>query len=208
MDHPNPDKPRTRLALLATLSDLHNEPVSYDLASLQTIVTELAPDLLCAEITREMWEGGELSQAAIEVREALAPVVSVTDVVLVPVAPDNGRFADFAPGSGRRRGMVRTFDRMLQWGQRRANTHEAVNGKWFEAFCHPLCRMTEWSWTADKREAWDEQNKMIVANIMRAVRRDSGRRVLVAVQCQRIHKLEPLLKQYKDELEIVNYWEL
>jgi hypothetical protein len=28
------------------------------------------------------------------------------------------------------------------------------------------------------------------------------------VQCQRIHKLEPLLKQHEDELEIVNYWEL
>ncbi len=204
----DPENPPTRLALLATISDLHNEPVSYDLKSLQSIITELAPDLLCAEITREMWEGEDLSQAALEVREALAPVVAATDVVLVPIAPNGHRFADFAPDSGWRRGMVRAFDRMLQWGQRKANTPEAVNGMWFESFCHPLCWMTEWSWTADKREAWDEQNKMIADNIIRAVRRDSGRRVLVAVQCQRIHILVPMLKKYGDELEIVDYWNL
>jgi hypothetical protein len=201
-------KPRTRLALLATLSDLHREPISYDLASLATLVTELSPDLLCAEITQEMWEGGALSETAVEVREALAPIVAATDVVLVPVAPSSDRFADFAPERGWRRGMVRRFDRFLQWGQRRADTPEAINGIWFESFCHPLCLMTEWSWTAEKRAAWHEQNKLIADNIMAAVRRDNGRRVLVAVQCQRIHKLVPLLKTYSDELEIVDFWNL
>lgn len=200
--------PRTRLAILATISDLHREPVSYDLAALARLVTDLAPDLLCAEITREMWEGGDLTRTAVEVREALAPVVAATDVVLVPVASGNDRFADFAPERGWRRGMVRAFDRMLQWGQRRADTPEAINGVWFESFCHPLCVFTEWSWTAEMRAAWEEQNKLIAENIMAVVRRDYGRRVLVAVQCQRIHKLEPLLKQHEDELEIVNYWEL
>jgi hypothetical protein len=198
----------TRLALLATLSNLHVEPVSYDLASLQTIITKLDPDLLCADITRPMCEGGDLSQAAIEVREALAPVVAATDVVLIPIAPDGSRFADFAPEKGWRRSLVRSFDRMLQWGQRQADTPEAVNGPFFELFCHPLCLMTEWSWTAGQRRAWQAQNKIIADNILQAVRQDSGRRVLVAVQCQRIHQLEPLLKQYANELDIVDYWEL
>jgi hypothetical protein len=198
----------TRLALLATLSDLHKEPVSYDLASLQTIVTKTDPDLLCAEITREMWEGSDLSQAAIEVREALTPVVAATDVVLVPIAPDGSRFDDYAPKAGWRRSLVWTFDKVLQWGQRQADTPEAVNGRFFETFCHPLCLVTEWSWTADKRRAWHKQNQIIAGNIMNAVRRDSGRRILVAVQCQRIHKLEPLLKAHADEVEIVDYWNL
>jgi hypothetical protein len=208
LEHPNPNKPRTRLALLATLSDLHHEPVSYDLTSLRAIVTELAPDLLCAEITRQMWEGGDLSQAAVEVREALALVVEATDVVLVPVAPDAHRFADFAPEAGWRRGLVQVIDRALRWGQLRADTPEAINGRLFEAFCHPLCRLTERSWTAEQRIAWDEQNRIIVDNIMRAARRDAGRRILVAVQCQRIHKLEPLLKEYGEELEIVEFSKL
>ncbi len=201
-------KQRTRLALLSTLSDLHCEPVSYDLASLAALVAELAPDLLCAEITREVWEGGGLSPAAVEVREALAPVVAATDVVLVPVAPDSDRFADFAPEAGWRQGMSHTFERMLRWGQRKADRPKAINEPLFEMFCHSLCVMTEWSWTAEMRAAWHEQNKLIADNIIEAVRRDNGRRVLVAVQCQRTHKLEPLLKAYAGELEIVDYWNL
>jgi len=196
---------RTRLALLATLSDLHHDPVNYDLDRLRAIVTNLAPDLLCAEITREIWEGEDLSQAAVEIREALVPVVEATDVVLIPVAPNSDRFADFAPEFGWRRGLVQAIDRALRWGQRQANTPEAVNGKLFEKYCHPLCLLTERAWTAEQRRAWDEQNKLIADYIFRAIRRDAGRRVLVAVQCQRIHKLGPLLKAHKDELEIVDF---
>jgi hypothetical protein len=199
---------RTRLAFLATLSDLHHGPVSYDMASLQAVVADLSPDLLCAEITRKMWEGGDLSQAAVEVREALAPVVEATDVVLVPVAPSGDRFADFAPNAGWRRGLVQSIDRALRWGQRQADTPEAINGKLFEAFCHPLCRLTELSWTAGQRKAWDEQNKTIAGNIMQAVRRDVGRRVLVVVQCQRIHKLSTLLQPYREELDMVQFSKL
>lgn len=201
-------KQRTRLAVLATLADLHCELVSYDLVSLRTLVADLAPDLLCAEVTRETWEGDDLSQAAVEVRDALVQVVEVTDVVLVPVAPDADRFADFAPEVGWQHGFVRTIDRALRWGQRKADTPEAINGTLFEAFCHPLCRLTEWSWTAEKRRAWTEQNRIIADNIIQAVERDSRRRVLVAVQCQRIHKLVPLLKRRDDLIELVKFTEL
>jgi hypothetical protein len=199
------EKVRARLALLGTMSDLHCEPVAYDLTRLAAIVAEVAPDLLCAEITRGMWEGGDLSAAAVEVREALAPVVAASDVVLVPVAPSAARFKDFAPENGWRAEMVRTFDRLLRWGQRRAGTPEAINGSLFGAFCHTVCHLTEWSWSAAERAAWNEQNEAIMANIMQAVGRDPGRRVLVAVQCQRLHKLEPLLRPYKDEVTLVPY---
>jgi hypothetical protein len=202
------EKPETRLALLATLSELHSEPIAYDLQCLRDLVVELAPDLLCAEITREMWEGGDLSAAAIEVRDALAPTVASTDTVLVPVAPSADRFHDFAPDGGWRRDLVHTYDRILRWGQQRANSPEAVNGPLFEAFCHPLCVLTEMTWTAEKRAAWTVQNEQIAENVLRAVARDPGRRVLVAVQCQRIHKLEPLLEAGASQIKLVNYWEL
>ena len=198
----------SRVALLGTMSELHREPVPYDLARLRAIAADLAPDLLCAEITRDMWEGGELSQAALEVREALAPVVAATDVVLVPVAPSPQRFADFVPEAGWQRQMVQTFDSLLRWGQRRAGTPQAVNGSLFGAFCHTVCALTEWSWSAAERQAWNEQNEIIATNIVRAVRRDPGRRVLVTVQCQRIHKLRPLLLRRDELLELVAFDEL
>ena len=197
--------PLSRLAFLGTISELHLEPVSYDLARLGAIVADLSPDLLCAEITRAMWEGGELLHAAVEVREALAPVVAATDVVLVPVAPSAPRFADFAPEAGWRKQMVQTFDSLLRWGQRQAGTAEAVNGAAFGAFCHTVCKLTEWSWSAAERDAWNEQNEIIATNILEAVQRDPGRRVLVAVQCQRVHKLETLLARHDRVLEVVGF---
>ena len=199
---------QTRLAILGTMSDLHKQPISYDLACLQKIVAEISPDLLCAEITVADWEREDLSRAALEVREALTPVIASTDIVLIPVAPTLERYADFTPDSGWRRRIVRTFDRLLRWGQIRADDAPTVNGPWFGAFCHTICLLTESLWTADDRAKWEKQNQELVENIVRAVRRDSGRRVLVTVQCQRLHRLLPLLETHDDLFKIVGYQNL
>ncbi len=195
----------SRLAVLGTLSELHRQPIAYDLACLRRLVTEAAPDILCAEITREAWEAGDPSQTPVEVREALAPVEAATDIVLVPVAPTPRQYADFAPEAGWRRQVVKVFDHLLQWGQRRANRPETINGLLFGAFCHTVCWLIERTWTMDERLAWEAQNQAIGDNILQAVRRDPGRRVLVAVQCQRLHRLVPLLHAHADMIEIVNY---
>lgn len=195
----------SRLAFLATISNLHAEPLTYDLACLRELVAHLEPDLLCVEITPEMWSGGELSQATVEVRDALAPIAAATNVVIVPVTPSPQRFADFAPHSGWRRSLVQSFEQAIRWGQRTADHPETINGPWFEAFCHTVCALTEMTMTAGERLAWNAQNQTIAENILQAVRRDPGRRVLAAVQCQRIHKLEPLLKSHSDLLELVHY---
>jgi hypothetical protein len=196
---------RTRLAVLGTISDLHREPLAYALACLRSIVTDLAPDLLCAEITREAWENGDLSLVSVEVREALAPVEAATDIVIVPVASTPKQYTDFAPSEQWRRNLVRAFGRLLQWGQRQANQPEAINGLMFGAFCHTVCWLTETMWTAEDRAAWEAQNKEMAENILQAVQRDPGRRVLVAVQCQRLHRLLPLLLTHAEVFEIVNY---
>ena len=196
---------RTRLAVLGTLSDLHREPLAYDLACLRSLVTHLAPDLLCAEITRDAWERSELSAATVEVREALAPVEGATDIVIVPVAATLKPYTEFIPAEPWRRNLVRAFDRLLRWGQRKANRPEAINGLLFGAFCHTVCWLAETLWTVEQRAEWEAQNRAMAGNILRAVQRDPGRRVLVAVQCQRLHRLMPLLHAQADAFEIVNY---
>lgn len=200
--------PQTRLAILGTMSDLHRQPISYDLNSLQKIVADVSPDLLCAEVTVADWEQNDVSKAAVEVREALASVVASTDIVLIPVAPSSEQYADFAPGSGWRRGIVRSFDQLLRWGQIQADDAKTVNGPWFGAFCHTVCLVTESLWNASEREAWESQNQELAENIIRAVQRDKGRRVLVAVQCQRLHRLIPLLHAHNDLFKIVPYQNL
>ena len=199
---------QTRLAILGTMSDLHRQPISYDLKYLQKIVADVSPDLLCAEITREDWERDDLSRAALEVREALAPVIASTDIVLIPVAPTSKRYADFTPDSGWRRSLVQTFDQVLRWGQIQADDARTVNGPWFGAFCHTVCWVTESLWNAEARAAWERQNQELAENIVQAVQRDSGRRVLVAVQCQRLHRLIPLLQAHNDLFKIVGYQNL
>jgi hypothetical protein len=198
----------TRLAILGTMSDLHRQPISYDLNCLQQVVVDLSPDLLCAEITQEAWERTDLAQAALEVREALAPVIASTDIVLIPVAPSPKQYVDFTPDSGWRRRIVRTFDRLLRWGQIQANDVKNINGFGFGAFCHTVCMLTEMFWTKKDRAAWERQNSELAENIVHAVQRDRGRRVLVAVQCQRLHRLIPLLQAHNDLFQIVSYQDL
>ncbi len=199
---------QTRLAILGTMSDLHRQPISYDLNCLQKVVADLAPDLLCAEITQEAWERADLTQASLEVREALAPVIASTDIVLIPVAPSPKQYLDFSPDSGWRHRIVRNFDRLLRWGQIQANDVRNINGFGFGAFCHTVCMLTEMFWTKKDRATWEQQNVQLAENIVRAVQRDRGRRVLVAVQCQRLHRLIPLLHTHSDLFEIVAYQNL
>ncbi len=199
---------QSRLAILGTLSDLHDRPIAYDLACLRKVVADLAPDLLCAEIAMEDWEREDISHAASEVREALAPVVASTDIVLIPVAPSTERYSDFAPRSGWRHGLVHAFNKFLRWGQIRADSVQSVNGPLFGAFCHTVCWLTEIFWDTEDRITWERQNQELVENIVRAVKRDSGQRVLVAVQCQRLHRLIALLHAHEDLLTMVSYQNL
>lgn len=141
-------------------------------------------------------------------RQALEPAARLTETVLAPVAPSPERFEDFVAPPGWRQNLVRTFDRWLRWGQRKAGKPQAIHGMLFESFCHTVCLMTEMAWSARERAAWERQNQALAEAILQVARRDPGRRVLVAVQCQRFHKLEPLLKEYSDEIALVDYWDL
>ncbi len=198
--------PKTRLAFLSTIGNLHTTTLQYDLACLRALIAQIAPDLLCAEVSRTAWERNSLSGVSLEVREALIPVVMASDIVLIPVAPERTRNARLLPEW--RRSLVRTFDRVLQWGQRQANGPEGIHSLTFETFCHSVCALTEMSWTGYERKAWKEENEALAANILQAVRRDPGCRVLAVVQCQRVHTLEPILKRHQDLIELVRYKDL
>lgn len=200
--------PRTRLAVLGTLADMHRQPLAFDLACLRSLVADMSPDLLCAEVTQEVWESRNFPPTEIEVREALAPIVEATDIVLIPVSPTPWRHTDFGEKFGWRQSLILALDRFLRWGQRKANRPEVVNGWLFGGFCHTVCGLAEILWSANDRASWEAQTETMAENIIQAVRRDPGLRVLVAVQCQRIHRLVPLLRSYPDDVQIVHYQNL
>lgn len=197
--------PRTRLALLGTLSDLHRLPISFSLTGLWTVVSELEPDLLCAEVTPEGWARQDFTGVGPEVREALAEAVAATDIVLLPVAPSVRQFTDQAPQQGWRRQVVAWAEELLIWAVRRADRVEAVQGSWFRTICHLACWLAELCWSPAARSLWEQETRGMADHIIQAIERDPGRRVLVAVQCQRLHRLLPMLRRRVPSVELVGY---
>ncbi len=197
---------KTRIALLGTVSDLHEQPIRYDLAELGRIMASVQPDLLGIEVERDEFERGALQSAPIEVREALVPAARRSDTVLVPIgaaSPDELR----PPQAGVRSTAVRALDTILRAVQRTANDARRINSSIVNHTCGLICHLEEEACGKRGRMAWKFTNEKMLANIREMARRDPGTRILVAVQCRRKHWLEPKLKTMP-EVELVNYWEL
>jgi hypothetical protein len=201
---------KTRIAVLGTLAELHREPIRYNLACLTRLVEELNPDLLCAELRRDAWEGGDVSSAPIEYREALVPLAARTNIVIVPiqgqagcqlVAPQAG------PLLGVRRTIARWLDDLLRWLQRRASDPDAINSSAFGHLCHTICLLEAWNAGVAVRRALQAANRALLENVLAAVRRDPGVRVLITVDCRRRHQLAAWLR-HLDEVELVDVWKL
>ena len=199
--------PRSRVAVLGTLADLHREPIQYDLKTLRRVVKELQPDLLCAEIYPEDWRAGDAHHLPIEYREALVPLSRRTNIIIIPVGGSKEKEL-FKPKGGRWLGIrtfsVRLLNNQLRFMQRLANGPRVVNSGLFGWMCDWMCSLTAWICGPQAQKDWDEANQTIVGNILAAIRRDPGRRVLITVNCRLRHRLEQRLGRVAD-IELVNY---
>lgn len=198
---------KSRVGVLGTLGELHLEPIGYDLATLRRIVSEARPDLLCAEIHPDVWTANDLEGMPPEYREALVPLSRRTDIVVVPVAgsrtqdlvvPKGGRFLAL------RRMLVAILDAHLRWMQRGTRGVRALNSGAWGAVCDVLCGLTARLCGRDVRREWDAANRALLENVLVAIRRDPGCRVLVTVDCRRRHRLERELR-HEPEVDVVDY---
>ena len=201
---------KTRVAVLGTLADLHRQPIRYNLVCLTQLVEALNPDLLFAELQREAWEAGDLSGAPIEYREALIPLAGRTDMVIVPVQGPAGCESGLPRDAcvpRPRRAILQWLDALLRWFQLRADGPRAIHSGTFGHVCHTICVLEAWVGGPAARRAWEAANRALLENVLAAVRRDPGVRVLVTVDCRRWHQLVERLR-HVDEIELVAYWEL
>lgn len=193
--------------MLGTLAELHQEPIQYDLRALRHLVKDLRPDLLCAEIHPDDWQAGDLSRLPPEYRETLVPLSRRTDIIIIPVSRSKER-EFFTPQRGCLLGLrsfiVCLLNGQLRLMQRLANGPGAINSGLFGWLCDQMCTLTAWVCGPQTQRAWDQANQAIVNNILTAIRRDPGRRVLVTVDCRRRHRLERKLRQIS-EVELVDY---
>lgn len=201
---------KSRVAVLGTLSDLHQQSITYDLKMLARLVRQIQPDLLCAEIGRDHWETSDLARMPVEYREALVPVCKRSDIVLVPVAGPEAEPL-VVPRGGRWRGLRSALVGLLNWHlrltQRLAGMPEAINSGAFGSLCSWMCGRIAWACGPEAVRAWAAANDRILQNVLAAVRRDPGRRVLVTVDCRRRHLLDRRLRTF-GEIEVVEFYQL
>jgi hypothetical protein len=198
---------KSRVAVLGTLGERHLEPIGYDLDALERVVREIEPDLLCAEIHPNDWAAHDVDGMSPEYRDALVPLAKRTDVVIVPVAGSRNRGL-VTPKGGRllalRTFLVGLLNAHLRWMQRGNRGLGALNSGAWGAVCDGLCSLTARLCGRDVLREWDAANRALFENVLAAVRRDPGGRVLVTVDCRRRHRLEHELRG-ASEVELVHY---
>lgn len=201
---------KSRVAVLGTLGEMHRESSAFDLRTLTEIVRDAEPDLLCGEIHPEDWRAGDLRALPPEYGEALIPLSRRTDIVLVPVAGP-GTVDLVTPRGGRllgpRRLVVSILNAHLRWMQSGKRGVRTLNSGAWGSVCHRLCRLTARLCGPEALRAWDEGNETLFSNVVAAIRRDPGRRVLVTVDCRRRHRLEERL-QAEPGVELVGFDQL
>ena len=106
--------------------------------------------------------------------------------------------------------VLREADRLLTGWQRdrAAQGPEAVNSRAFGHLCGLVCTLEEAAAGEAGRRAWEESNERILERLVEMVRRDPGRRVLVAVNCRRVHWLQARLRAFAGEMVLVPYEQL
>lgn len=201
---------RTRVALLGTLGHLHAEAIRYDLERLRALVESLEPDLLAVEVEPDAWESGDPDRLPLEVRQALAPASRLTDTVIVPLgAPPHLEPATDVGGLLRlRAALIRGADDLLDAVARAVDDPAAVSRGTYAHLCGRVCRLEAAAAGRTGRAAWARANDRLVERLREVVSANRGSRVLVAVNCRRVHLLTRRLGDLADEIELVSYEDL
>lgn len=203
----NPQSPRARVAVLGTLADLHREPIQYDLKNLRSLVKELQPDLLCAEIYPEDWRSGNMDRLSVEYQLALVPLSRRTNIIIVPIGGAKQKEL-FQPRGGRWLGLrifiVSLLNDQLRIMQRLANGPRVINSGLFGWLCDQTCSLSAWICGPQAQKDWEDANQTILANILAAIHRDPGQRVLITVNCRLRHRLVKRLSRVAG-IELVSY---
>ena len=158
--------------MLGTVGAWHHRAPRYGLRHLEALVRGFAPDLLCAEISRVDWEAGNLATFPPEYRECLVPLCRELGVTVVPVGD-------------RWRGLPSPLRLALPLGVGPQWINSAAASRWHRAWAQP--------WPGS-----GQPNRKLVIHILKAVRRDPGRRVLVTVRVERCGAVVSGLSQTKE----------
>ncbi len=195
----------TPVAVLGTLADFHREPIAYNLGALVRLVESLQPDLLCLDMTVEEWAAQDFDGLPPEYREALVPLSQQSDIVVVPVADERPNSEPALQGV--RATIGGRIRQALAYLQRSAPSPAAINQGLRHHTANGLYEVLAWLHGRQLRKAAETHAHRLAWNVVQAVRRDPGRRVLVVVNVRYCHYLRRNLRSYID-LHVVPFAEL
>lgn len=186
------------VAVLGTLTEFHQEPLPYDLATLVKLVQEINPDLLCLDMTLDQWQRQDFSNLPPEYIEALLPLAAQTDMVVAPIGGD--RPMPRAIAAGWRGLAIRRLRAWLAWLQRTAPGPAAINQGWRHHLGNFLYSLTRRLAGRDVEHAYHARIAQLTEAIERVVENNPGSRILVVTNIQYCHHIRPRLRQQTNSL--------
>lgn len=196
--------PHTRVAVIGTLAEFHREPIPYDLGALVRLVSDLRPDLLCLDLTSDQWQRRAFGDLPPEYRDALLPLARQTDIVVVPIAGEHPPAESVA--SGWRGAVIAVLRRWLASLHRSSPPAAVIEGPRHhiaDLLYELMARLAG----PETYRAWKVHTDHLTMQVLEVVRRDPGRRVLVAVNLRHCHHIRPALKMHP-EIRVVSYSQL
>jgi hypothetical protein len=196
---------RTRIAVLGTLAEFHNEAISFDMSSLLELVASIDPDLLCLDITPKQWCERDFDKLPPEYREALLPLARQTDIVVAPIGGEKSPSKQLT--GGWRRVVINSLRSWISAIQRSAPGPDAMNQGWRHDLVNYLYDATRRLSGIDMEREARAHTDYLTREALAVSRRDPGARVLVVVNVQYCHIIRERLRKH-EELEVTAYSEL
>lgn len=193
---------RTKIAVLGTLAEFHQEPIPYNLATLVDLVQQINPDLLCLDLTLAQWQAQDFSGLPPEYGQALLPLAYQTDVVVVPIG---GKHPMPRAQAGGWRGW--SIQQLRQWialVQRNAPGPDAINQGWRHEVANFFYDIARRLAQNNVQQAYQQHIDHLTAAVLDVARRDPASRILVVVNVQYCHHIRAHLRQ-DSSLEVTSY---
>jgi hypothetical protein len=189
----------TRIAVLGTLAEFHQDPLTYDLETLMHLVAEINPDLLCLDMTLEQWQEQDFGRLPEEYSQALLPLAAQTDIVVVPIGGE--RVMPRSLATGWRGVVINGTRKLLNWIHSSAAGPDAINQGWRHDvgnMLYTLARNLAGDQTVHVYHAHIEQ---VSQAVLEAAQNNPGNRILVVTNIQYCHHIRPLLQQQSGIIE-------
>ena len=183
----------TRIAVLGTLTEFHEDPLPYDLNALVDLVANINPDLLCLDMTLAQWQKRDFSRLPAEYREALLPLAAQTDIVVVPIG--GVEVMPQATAVAWRKSLIDGVRKLLGWLQANAPTPDAVNQGWRHELANMLYGLTRRLAGIEAFEAYHTHLKQLTQATLQVAANNPGNRILVVTNIQYCHHIRPRLQQ-------------